>query len=146
MKRKIDSETGFTIPENYFRDLNGKILSQLDKNEQMNTIPDKRKLSFYYWPIAASIILGGFAFILFDTKETQTVSFKTELNNTDTSIINNYISSVELNDEEFEYYVPNTVIDSLYVVEIAEPVYDGITQEDLEDLEEEYSALEEIDL
>lgn len=146
MKRKIDSDKGFTIPENYFRDLDGKILSQLDKNIQVKTIPDKRTLSFYYWPIAASLILGGFAFMLFNTKETHTVSFKTELNNTDTATINNYISSVELNDEEFEYYVPSTVIDSLYVAEFTEPVYEGITQEDLEDLEEEYSALEEIDL
>ncbi len=139
---KYSGEQGFKIPDNYFGEMEENVIRRLDLKEKISEQSDRRKLSFYYWPIAASIILGGFAWLTFKPGKGNSESFYQAIQSLDSSELNQYVYTAELEDEEFIYLIPETLVDSLYETEISGSPANIIQEADLEYLEEEYSALD----
>lgn len=139
---KYSGEQGFKIPDNYFAEMEENVIRRLDFKENKAEESDRRKLSFYYWPIAASIILGGFAWLTLTPGSGNNESFYQAIQSIDSSELNQFVYNAELEDEEFIYLIPETLVDSLYETEISGSTSNIIQEADLEYLEEEYSALD----
>ncbi len=133
-------QEGWTIPEGYFEQLETNVLNRLKEESSAG------KAKVVYWgkivSIAASvaIVVMITIFSIRSAKDENEISF----NDLDSMDIVQFENSVEFDDEEFETYVQDEVIDSLYTEKIQSQYIDNfISKEDLEDLEEEYSILDD---
>jgi|GEM_PF-6742662 len=131
---------GFKVPENYFETLDGRILAALGSEQTAKAAP-RFRFSRAAWPIAASLILGSFAFLLFNPGSESNTGLSYSLQHLDSAELTEYTGNLELDEEEFEAYLPEQLVDSIYNTQIAEATY---YEEDLlQDLESEYSILDE---
>lgn len=131
------------VPDMYFETLDDKVMSRIGS---MKETDKSKKLSFSWGKpltIAVSIaLIAVISFLGYRSSETteESISFS-DLDSTD---IANFVSQEEFSDEEFEEFVPEAVIDSLYQEKIIYQYANTyISEEEFEDLEEEYTVLED---
>ena len=132
---------GWTIPEAYFESLEDKVFKRL-KNEK-----PKSKTHIIKWrkPVAIAASLAVIVLItILSYRSARTEDTEISFNDLDSMDIANFENNEELNDEEFEEFVPEAVVDSLYNTRVkAAYVNTYISKEELQDLEEEYSILDD---
>lgn len=131
---------GFRVPEDYFENLDERVFERL-RTEQKPQLKVWKKTQT--WLAAASIALlfgiGGYFFFRNSPVPDQQISF----DSIDATELLAYENEAELNEEEFEEFIPAYTVDSLYEAEILSAASTGFSQEELTDLEEEFSALED---
>jgi hypothetical protein len=132
---------GFKVPENYFETLDERVLTALRSETGKKPVPPRMRISSATWSIAASLILGGFAILLFRPGTESKINLSYGLQHIDSAELAEYTGSLELDEEEFEAFLPEQVVDSIYNAQIAEAsAYD---EDLLQDIESEYSILDE---
>ncbi|NQW42905.1 MAG: hypothetical protein HQ463_05680 [Bacteroidetes bacterium] len=105
---------GFRLPENYFEQLNTKVIKNLYSENTHS------KLSFWKkntkWLVAASIALIAGLGILINSNTTgnSEVSFAS----LSVEECNEYVNNEELTEEEFSEIISNEAVDSIYQMEI----------------------------
>jgi hypothetical protein len=138
---------GFKTPESYFDHFEDKVLQRL-KETKANPAPVlsvwRKKTA---WMAAAAIaLICSIAYVVnytSDNSGTDTIAF----DQVDPVELAQYENEVELSEDEFEEIIPAYTVDSLYQAEILQASTNSFNQDELKDLEEEYTALdEEIDI
>lgn len=133
----------FKAPEGYFESFEDKVLSRLkSESEEKSRRPILRSYIRPVIGIAASIlviiVIGLFS--VKSAKDKVDITF----NDLDSAEIANYVSNLELSDEEFEEFIPDYTVDSLYKEEITfEFINSNFSPSELENLEEEFDPLSE---
>lgn len=131
------------LPAGYFEQLDDRVINRL-KNEPVPVIPFYRKKSFYLVSVAASLalLLGVFSIFQGQNHQDETeISFS----NIDSAELVAFEESVDLNDEDFEAIIPEATVDSIYNATFVHKTDNNtLTEEDIEDVEDEFSPLDEI--
>jgi len=133
----------WTMPEGYFDHLEDRVIEQI----KPASIQSKKVVSMHsIFAVAASVCIV----VLITVLSIRSVSEDNEIsfNDLDSMDIVQFERNVEFDDEEFESFVQEEVIDSLYTERIeSKYISSFISKEELEDLEEEYTILDdEIDI
>jgi hypothetical protein len=130
---------GFKIPENYFENFEDNVMNRLQKDHL-----NKKPIFFshkIFWPIAATILLAGLSIIFLNKESHVSDSKAIDFSSLDSTEINAYLSSLEISDAEFLDFVPETLVDSLYEAEITDYANVEFDPIQLQDLEDEFSIL-----
>ncbi len=134
-------DNGFKVPEHYFEDFDHKVLERL-REMQEKPKPGLRVWKKQAWLVAASMaLISAIAYIAYQTAPV-TNQEQLSFDNLDPEELIAYENEIELSEDEFEDIIPAYTIDSLYNAEIL-PVSYEFNEQDLQDIEEEYSALDE---
>ncbi|HEY1046447.1 MAG TPA: hypothetical protein VGF79_08405 [Bacteroidia bacterium] len=131
------------VPEGYFEGFEDKVLKRLESEKSPKfKVYIQRNLK-YFAAVAASlaIFIGVYTSQNKHNAEDSNFSF----NDLDSSELVAFEDNVELSEEEFEEFIPEATIDSLYQSEfkIEQEVINGFSKDELEDLEEEFMPLDE---
>lgn len=134
---------GFKVPDNYFEQFEDKVLQQLPGNRKIGTLflPLMKKMS-----IAAAIFLAsGLAVFLYQQnhKEPITIANATIAE----AEYQEFQKSIEITDDELTEVLSAQFVDSLYKAEVlsVNKPSNSKTQE-VEEVEEEYSPLDDIEI
>jgi len=135
---------GFKIPDNYFEDFDQKVFAGI---HQQNTEP-LPQLRFWkkktIWMAAAGFaLISGLSYIAYQTTPATTTQQEISFDNLDPNELMEYENDIELNEDEFEEIIPAYTIDSIYQDEFIPANALEFSPSDIQDLEEEYSALDE---
>ncbi len=135
-------KNGFKVPENYFEEFDDQLIERI-KLQQPEARPVFSVWKKKAWLAAASVaILSCITYIAYQgsgAQPNQEISF----NNIDADELIAYENEVELSEDEFEEMIPAYTIDSLYQAEILPAADMEFSNEDIQDLEDEFSALDE---
>jgi hypothetical protein len=145
-KEDFDSSmkhNGFKVPENYFEQLDERVLQQLPRTHKPGTLflPLMKKMS-----VAAAIFLAsGIAVFLYQQNKQNTLSIDNA--NIAETEYQEFQNNIEINDDELTEVLSNQFVDSLYKAEVLSVSKPSDTNTDeLESVEEEYSPLDEIEI
>lgn len=145
-KEDFDSSmkhNGFKVPENYFEQLDERVLQQLQRTHKPGTLflPLMKKMS-----VAAAIFLAsGIAVFLYQQNKQNTLSIDNA--NIAETEYQEFQNNIEINDDELTEVLSNQFVDSLYKAEVLSVSKPSDTNTDeLESVEEEYSPLDEIEI
>ena len=133
-KNKITKEEVFYVPSNFLSQLENNILNKtVDKTK----VEEKKTnlIHWYYWPIAASILVGvGLLFLNLNSNEVE----YDYLSNVSNEEIYNYLEFESMNDQLYDEVIVNNVsIDYLDYLEFEledSDIYDELDLSDLEDI------------
>jgi hypothetical protein len=136
-------ENGFKVPESYFDHFEDRVFERLKevKPGQTPVLSVWRRKTT--WLAAAGLaLICSIAYITTRTSgisPTETVTFE----QLDPVELAQYENEIELSEDEFEEIIPAYTVDSLYQAEILQVNNTSFSQDELENLEEEYTALDE---
>lgn len=135
-------DNGFKVPEGYFDSFEERVLSRIKKEDtgKRMWISKSRVL----WPVAACLVMAiGIVYVA--NRPSGEASLAVAMDNVDTVELAAYTEEVDLSEEEFEDIIPVYTVDSLYEAEIAsaDDIGGGLSLLELQDVEEEYSPLDE---
>ena len=134
---------GFRVPEGYFEGFDEKVLERIRSGQTSPPVFVSVWRKSRTWMVAASMAaILSIGYIAFRTAPVDTPD-KISFDDLDSSELLAFEEEVELSEEEFEEIIPAYTIDSLYQAEIIPASYQDLNPEELRDLEEEFSALDE---
>jgi hypothetical protein len=136
-------KNGFKIPESYFDHFEDRVLERLDAihTKQAPALSVWRKKTT--WIAAAGLALVcSIAYLASYTSGNPGIEAVT-FDQLNAAELAQYENEVELSEDEFEEIIPAYTVDSLYKTEILQANNNGFSKDELKDLEEEYTALDE---
>jgi hypothetical protein len=136
-------KNGFKTPESYFDHFEDRVFERLKaiNTKQAPTLSVWRKKTT--WMAAAGLaLICSIAYIASYTSGSPGIEAVT-FDQLDAAELAQYENEVELSEDEFEEIIPAYTVDSLYKAEILQASNNGFSKDELKDLEEEYTALDE---
>lgn len=134
---------GFKVPDNYFEQLDDRVLQQLPRKHKHGTLvlPIMKKMS-----IAAALFLAsGLAVFLY--QQNNKAPFSIDNASIAETEFQEFQNTLEISDDELTEVLSNQFIDSLYkaeVLSVSSTTEQKITE--FEEVEEEYSPLDDIEI
>ena len=131
------------VPEGYFEGFEDKVLKRLESENGPKFKVYIQKNLKYFAAVAASLAIFIGVYTSQNTKNSDDINYS--FKDLDSAELVAYENNVELSEDEFEEFIPEATIDSLYQSAFStEPIeINGFSQDELEDLEEEFLPLDE---
>ncbi len=141
LNNEYKSRNAFKVPEDYFENFDASVLKRIQSQGSSMTVWH----SITKWSIAASIIIvAGVGVFLYSHQIDDSIDISTaSISDTE---LESYRSAVEVSDELFIELLSKQAVDSIYNAEIIAVSNNVPSNKEIENIEEEYSPLDDIEI